>query len=179
MQLHDATVVETSKMCESRKMWLTSRFQTLNYAKRVEIGLVIQISTLSYEEGAAERHLPLNYHRVRLPSCQVSGDMEIAMSRFSRAAGGGAFSPQIRLAVWRKGRVIPGYDPARWRRDACGAVMEWGKYGSLVSSGWEIDHIVPVSRGGSDNLANLQPLQWQNNRRKADNWPKWQCAVWT
>jgi hypothetical protein len=35
-----------------------------------------------------------------------------------------------------------------------------------------------VAKGGSDDLANLQPLQWQNNRTKGDTWPQgWSCAV--
>jgi len=48
-------------------------------------------------------------------------------------------------------------------------------YGKLETEGWEVDHIKPVSRGGGDELENLQPLQWENNRFKDDNWPQWQC----
>lgn len=44
-------------------------------------------------------------------------------------------------------------------------------------NGWEIDHIVPVAKGGSDNLSNLQALLCTNNRHKADNYPNWVCAV--
>jgi len=37
--------------------------------------------------------------------------------------------------------------------------------------GWEVDHIRPVSHDGGDDLANLQPLQWKNNRCKGDTFP--------
>jgi hypothetical protein len=31
---------------------------------------------------------------------------------------------------------------------------------------------------GTDDLSNLQPLQWENNRGKGDTWPQqWVCAV--
>jgi hypothetical protein len=26
-------------------------------------------------------------------------------------------------------------------------------------------------------MANLQPLYWENNRHKSDNWPTWSCAI--
>jgi hypothetical protein len=35
--------------------------------------------------------------------------------------------------------------------------------------------IRPVAAGGGDELENLQPLQWENNRHKSDLWPQWAC----
>ncbi len=40
-------------------------------------------------------------------------------------------------------------------------------YGNTNSKlGWEIDHLIPVEEGGTDDPDNLQPLQWENHRRK-------------
>jgi 5-methylcytosine-specific restriction endonuclease McrA len=54
--------------------------------------------------------------------------------------------------------------------------MQRMKHGQTVEYGWEVDHIIPVSRGGGDELPNLQPLQWENNRQKADDL-NWNCKV--
>lgn len=79
-------------------------------------------------------------------------------------------------AVWRKGRVISGYDPAQVRSDICGKTMKLSDYGNTNSQyGWEVDHIKPVAKGGTDDLSNLQPLQWDDNRRKGDTYP-WNCS---
>lgn len=101
------------------------------------------------------------------------------MARYPNTTRDGyRFSDQTVNAVWAKGRVIPGYDPAQYRLDACNAVIARTHYGSTASQyGWEVDHIRPVASGGSDDLSNLQPLQWENNRHKSDHWPQWTCKV--
>lgn len=78
-------------------------------------------------------------------------------------------------AVWRKGAEVSGYDPNTWRKDSCGRLIKFQDYGNTNSkNGWEVDHIKPVSKGGSDDLSNLQPLQWELNRDKGDSHP-WSC----
>jgi len=90
----------------------------------------------------------------------------------STARNGSTFSPSTIRLVWNKARPAPGFDPNERRLDACGAFIDWAKYGDTASrtgTGWEIDHILPLSHGGSDDLSNLQPLQWSNNREKGDS----------
>jgi hypothetical protein len=90
---------------------------------------------------------------------------------------GGAFDTATIEAVWKKGRIAAGYDPNVYRKDSCGAWMQRSEYGKTSNFGWEIDHIKPVASGGSDDLSNLQPLYWENNRHKADNYPNWTCKI--
>ncbi|HVG34540.1 MAG TPA: HNH endonuclease domain-containing protein [Pyrinomonadaceae bacterium] len=81
-----------------------------------------------------------------------------------------------KLMVWQKGTPIDDFDASVWRRDMCGNVMRYSDHGDTNSAyGWEIDHIYPQARGGSDALTNLQPLYWENNRKKGDTSP-WYCS---
>lgn len=83
--------------------------------------------------------------------------------------------PELILKVWEKGEIMPGYKATDWRKDRCGKAMHFQRHGDTNSQfGWEIDHIYPQALGGSDDLSNLQPLQWQNNRKKGDR-PIWNC----
>lgn len=66
--------------------------------------------------------------------------------------------------VWLKGRPVEGYSEDVWRYDAANNLIRHDDYGDRNSAhGWEIDHIVPRSRGGSDRLLNLRPLHWRAN----------------
>lgn len=111
--------------------------------------------------------------------CATASDiqaMEICMAR-SRGTrtDGEAFDNITIEAVWEKGTPDPHY--SSFRKDKCGASMHRPNYGKTEQYGWEIDHIKPVSKGGTDALTNLQPLQWENNRHKDDDWPDWDCKI--
>jgi len=98
----------------------------------------------------------------------------MARNRNTRT-NGGSFDDATIEAVWKKGTPEPGL--SLYRKDYCGASMQQNKYGKQEQYGWEIDHKKPVSKDGSDDLSNLQPLQWENNRHKGDDYPEWYCKI--
>jgi len=67
-------------------------------------------------------------------------------------------------AVWNMGFTIPGKDPNKTRLDASRRVINYNDFGKDNSTGWNIDHKVPSSLGGSNLLTNLQPLQSSYNK---------------
>jgi 5-methylcytosine-specific restriction endonuclease McrA len=81
----------------------------------------------------------------------------------------------LKRQVWNKASKIPDYASSVWRRDVCGSVLRYLDHGNTNSRyGWEIDHDIPTSRGGTDDLTNLQPLYWETNRQKGDTY-HWKC----
>ena len=79
-------------------------------------------------------------------------------------ASGKPFDASTIEAVWSK--AAPSTEHPPLRVDPFGALIWKEGYGNTNSRlGWEIGHRRPLDRGGGDELENLQPLQWENNRR--------------
>lgn len=87
------------------------------------------------------------------------------------------FNEQIIQQVWDKAKTVKGYNPNLWRQDFAGAWIRRDVYGKTMSFGWEIDHLCPVSKGGTDEIGNLNALHWKNNRRKGDDYPEFYTSI--
>ena len=87
-----------------------------------------------------------------------------------------SWTEEQKKAVWKKADTIPGVDADVQRKDQCGATIKWAEHGNRDSKqGWEIDHIKPTSQGGTDDISNLRPLQWENNVATSDG--RLTCSV--
>lgn len=79
---------------------------------------------------------------------------------------------KIKRLVWNKAHPQLGYDANLYRKDDWGWWICYTDYGNRSSDyGWELDHLTPVSEGGSDSLANLRPLHWRNNVARSNQRP--------
>ncbi len=72
--------------------------------------------------------------------------------------------------VWEKGAKVRGKDSALYRKDAQGNVMYYHSYGKYSNMGWNIDHSKPQSKGGTDHLNNLNPVNSRLNSSKGDKY---------
>ena len=64
--------------------------------------------------------------------------------------------------VWQTAPVVPGNDPAVWRKDERGAWIHRQAYRNRNSEfGWEIADCAYTLR--SYGIASLRPMQWQNH----------------
>lgn len=76
---------------------------------------------------------------------------------------------EMKRAVWNKWALAEWYNKDIVRKDIFWSLIEFNKYWNRNSIyGWEIDHIIPTDKWWTDNLINLQPLQWENNIKKSN-----------
>jgi hypothetical protein len=70
--------------------------------------------------------------------------------------------------IWAKALEVPWSDPALVRKDRFGYLMRYSDYGDHASSfGWEIDQLIPMALGGSEDEWNLEPLNSLMNHSTA------------
>lgn len=77
----------------------------------------------------------------------------------------------VKRAAWAKAKKVKGKDPKRYRKDRFGNCMFWGSHGRKSPMGWEIDHWVPLSKGGKDTPRNRNAMNTCANRKKGDHRP--------
>ena len=77
---------------------------------------------------------------------------------------------QEKIEVWNKGNNLRKEGNYYYCEDYLGNTIRYDAHDNTNDvQGWEIDHIIPLAKGGADTLANKQPLQWKANRIKSDN----------
>lgn len=79
------------------------------------------------------------------------------------------WSEEMVDAVWNKGEIIKNTSPDVARKDYRGNEIHRKYYGHESRFGWEIDHIVPKSKGGPDILDNLRPVQSSVNAARVNS----------
>ncbi|MDR1881442.1 MAG: hypothetical protein LBR26_01500 [Prevotella sp.] len=89
------------------------------------------------------------------------------------------FSDDKVLAIWNKAAIVSEDkdNGKEWRKDPCGAWINFKHYGKQDDYGWEIDHALPEVKGGTDHTENLHAMHWMNNRSKADDFPFYKTAI--
>jgi 5-methylcytosine-specific restriction endonuclease McrA len=70
--------------------------------------------------------------------------------------------------VFQRAKKIRGMDSEKYRQDDCGNVLFKHSYGKHTPMGWEKDHIIPKSLGGSDKVENLRVLKTKTNRSRGN-----------
>lgn len=66
--------------------------------------------------------------------------------------------------AWNNAKKVNGKDPQTYRANPYGNPIYKPSYGKSSPMGWELDHIQPKSRGGSDLNNNMQAMNTSVNR---------------
>ena len=88
-----------------------------------------------------------------------------------------AYSSQLIEKMWLEAAIEQGFNPEIWRKDFAGAWICRDQYGMRTWFGWQIDHLRPISKGGSDIQSNLCPMHWRNNLKKSDDYPNFLSEI--
>lgn len=76
-----------------------------------------------------------------------------------------AYERELIQSVWEFAEVVPGSDPALWRRDELGSWIYRYDYGRRSSSyGWEV--FDPGRGRQAQGIYAMRPLQWENYVRQ-------------
>lgn len=87
------------------------------------------------------------------------------------------FSEDKVQMIWDSAIEVTGCNSNEWRKDPCGAWINRKEYGLQTEYGWDVDHILPISKNGTDHTSNLRALHWKNNKSKGDDFPVYTLAV--
>lgn len=90
------------------------------------------------------------------------------------------FKKRLVKKIWEKAQVIENMDPDLYRLDHCGALIKKELLCAKrqpLSMVWEIDLIKPKKQGGKEELSNMQALQWENKKAKAESFLYWRSVV--
>lgn len=78
-------------------------------------------------------------------------------------------SQDVKNKVWEKAKIIENKNPKQYRQDPYENTLYYNSYGKDSKMGWNIDHIKPIQKGGSNDISNLQALQTHINKSKGDD----------
>lgn len=80
------------------------------------------------------------------------------------------YSKERLQKIWDKGTTIRGKNSNLYRKDIYGNEMYFHSYGKDTLKGWSVDHSKPQSKGGTDHLNNLQPMNSSANKSKGNKY---------
>jgi len=75
----------------------------------------------------------------------------------------------IKDKVWNKAKKINGKNPNLYRLDPYNTEVFFHSHGKNSLKGWNIDHIKPISKNGSNDIINLQVLNSKINLKKSNS----------
>ncbi len=72
--------------------------------------------------------------------------------------------------AWDNASTIKGKNPDTRRKDSFWNVMRYGSYWTTWEYWREVDHKHPKAKWWTDDLRNIQALNWEKNREKSDKY---------